>query len=669
MLSLAKPKFAENPEHDSQLIAYGDHRNNAMYYALPSEITAPNATPPVKLFYFASEEQGARLNLHLQLSYPEGDLSPLPVTDAWVQLHCALPLLADTDNSEATTQHYSTQWLPASLEQNQLNGLALELDITNTRVLHQLLTQEQVLPIDSIRVDIKLNFEGLRASFDQSLSFQPIEFYQHCQRLIEDWQQSLNIEEVPDFTSPPMSASVALNFIQNWLENSTTLAWLYEGLEEAIQDAQQEELILRLLEQGWQIDEQGGYQLLPLYQWQDLPDLGDSVDAYDNVSIRWNLQNPCKDTSQWLGKWSLSEYWLSLTEQQRQSIITSAPLFSPFSAVPIELSSLIPLNGIDITKLIAKLHYYAEDRQWKTQEISWQYNASNSEENTVPISQQLWGLVPQGDSFHCYSHYEIWFGLPPGGGWPLPPVRTNQQRLDTPYILLTPETLGLEFIRIEIQADAWSEDIAKIEVRLLSEQVTPVNTQAQHKTVNFLPSPYNSTSTHLIKVDQTCSRVPHYSHYQLILHPVSDQVAAITNDILPLPAERLLITSFHTQVITPTTINISVDESLWQNTETIILRLLPVSEFDPETPSINNKVDIRLLDPQNTSSRWLFWPSSRFNPNAFYWQTDIIALENDERITHSISWQFCQESQLSLNSTLLALPLRVTDDSTRLLTP
>jgi hypothetical protein len=112
-----------------------------------------------------------------------------------------------------------------------------------------------------------------------------------------------------------------------------------------------------------------------------------------------------------------------------------------------------------------------------------------------------------------------------------------------------------------------------------------------------------------------------------------------------------------------------VDDSIWQNTETIILRLIPASDFNPEATTLDDISDIRLLDSQSSSSRWLFWPSSRFNPNAFYWRADIVVLDGTERVTHAISWQFCQESQLTLNSTLLALPSTVTDSSTGVLTP
>lgn len=641
MLSLAHPVW---DQEQTQVIGYRDHLSPARIYLMPSSLTLVqdrNGRPQFSLFAYAGgDAEGWRLSFKLRLEYPSLEpeiladsnentpvVTHLPVQRAQARLSMLIPELDETE-----PKLRKSEWYDIQASADGLTAVAVELSPAEGGLLKDLLTAEN-LQVEALNLDVRLDFTGLRGAHQSVFGFFPAKFDAFLKE-----RMALLAEDAEEEEAASVSASkaLALAWSRDWLERRDHVSFspATSGADAKVQD----EVVLRLFEAAWQQDAGQRYRPRPLAGWSEVSGSGDSLDDPANFRLSWNLCAPVVDQGCWEDSWAFGEFWSGLDAETQDKLFAQVPAMQPLDLVPIHIANTIPLDVNEVRKVAVKLHLFGLSQTWEDHEVVFDANS--------PVTQTQWAVVPRQIPFSYYSAPELFFGMPEGGGWPPPPIRRDFSPRTDPYLPITPSTFGLDYLRLEAQIDAL-DAVGFVEIQLsqeISEGETP-DAEALETVKSVKLSPSNPCRA-VVRSSQSGT---HFCYYRIVVHPEegSADETVVTQDWSPITQSRILVTAFHTHVIHPDIIKLS----LVPGADFQVMRVLV--HLRSETAAADDEGQLLLLDEEQPETSWAYWRTSLFQERSFQWRAELYFAETTALEPRMLPWASSSDGELVFDARMV----------------
>jgi hypothetical protein len=551
-------------------------------------------------------------------------LTHLPVKQAQARLSMLIPELDDTEPAVR-----KSVWHEIEASADGLTAVATELTPNEGVLLEDLLTAE-TLQVDALSMDVSLEYAGLRGAYQAVFSFYPAKYVAFLDAKIERLTEEIEGEGEQPVT---VSRALAMAWSRDWLENRDGVS--FSPLSAAVDTDVIEELVLRLFESGWVVDDDGRYQPRKLIEWQDVGEETDNATEMEAVRLTWNLRSPVADARRWEGDWAFGEFWSGLDAGMRDTLFSRVPAMQPLDAVPIHITNTIPLDAHEVRKVAVKLHLFGLSQSWEDHEVVFDANS--------PVTKTQWAVVPRQAPFNYYYAPEIFFGMPENGGWPPPPVRLEFNSRTDPYLPISPATFGFDYLRFEAQPDAL-ETVGFVEIQLSPDdpnaEVGNETSLSEVKSVKLTPGkPIRAV------ISSSQNGAP-YRCYRVLAHPEtgSEVEPVVTQDWTAITQERLLITAFHTHVLNPEIINCQLKPGPDFQAVRILLRLRP------ETSDPGDEGQLLLLDLAEPEASWTYWRESLFELRAYQWRAEIYFDESTGLDSQTLPWRSASTDVLLFDS-------------------
>lgn len=619
---------------EENLIGFRDHRQPDHLYLLPESVELKvdaGGKPQFMLLLYAGEaREQSYLTLQFAFRYPEaevlsaltsdqGEIGHVPFESGSIRISMTVP---DVDGDRIV----STSWSDFQVNDDSLSKVTIELDKDDSLILEDLLTDDTA--VEPLKAEIEVRYSGFRGAYPATFTFKPDDLFRHCLTELGLSEELITDSSDADIQALPIETVDEIH--RNWISQLQSNATIVSA-ERADDSLVIDEILLRLSQLGWKENDKSLYELQPITSWQGLEAFftdDEEVTASD-FTLTWDLRVPKIDHRSWSGIWNFSGFWHGLDDDTRAELFSKVPVPEPFALVPINVVNCFSFETGEFKKIILKLHYYGASQAWEDHEL-----CLNDVEG---VGARNIAVLPDSSPFFYYYAIEAFYHPPVGGGWPLPPVRTGIKESRDPFIYVSPSLLGLHQILLQAQASAF-DGIGDIEIRLC-EKIDPEEAGHQASVRLNRESPKREVITQ--KGDTT-----YYHFYRIIVHPPAGVDAEPVESVAwePLPQERVLITSYCTQITAPDLIALELSPSETYPADIVLLHLKPSDATD------SFEGELIKLDYETPESSWALWRDSLFSELAYKWRSETY-FNHDSGIPASISdWQLGKEKKLLFDS-------------------
>jgi len=615
---------------EERTVGYRDHQSTGRLYLLPqglSVVRDAGGQPAFSLLGYAGDRsEGWRFTLGLAMAVDtdswetdsEGRrtgvaASPIPIRQASMRLKMVVPV------EEGRREHF-TAWTAADTAGHRIGTVALELEKNQGLILKDLLNAAD-LPVDALTAEIQIEYQGLRPMYPVHFAFSPRQFEEKMKAEIKNMLED-PVDDDFRVHEHALSEDAALALNRQWVESCGPEC--FSPVRSHPDADLTAELALRLLEDGWQAAGESRVTLRPLTQWPALAALADDPQKLSSAEVTWDLRMPKVGQACWIGQWRVAEFWKTLSPEEKSELFAMVPVAEPLKPVPIHITRTVPLDGHQIRKIVVKLHYFGTSLDWEDHEVVF--------DRGDQVFRTSWAILPRQERFYFYYAIQAFFGIPEGGGWPPPDIRLDTRRSESAHLPLNPATLGLVFLKLEAQADAF-ENVGPIEVRIFCRKEPTEENDApelvREQTVRLTPAERERFAL-VRKISDTRRRF-----YRIFVHPPQtvDAEPIGTVELTELPQKRLLITAYHTQVVQPEIVTFRLESSEQFPAVTVMLRVKAVS-----APS-DAEGELLMLDAAEPEGRWSFWPPSIFVEPAYLWKAEVRFAEESENAPVVLDWR------------------------------
>jgi len=618
---------------DENLIGFRDHQQSEKLYLLPSgielETNADNQPQFMLLLYAGEERERSFLTLQLAFQYPETDML-LDLTSDQSEV-CHVPFESGSVRINMTVpnlngdQAVETEWVDFEVDDNSLSKLTIELRKDESLILEDLLSGSDTA-VEPLQAEVEARFSGFRGSFSATFDFKPHDLFQHCITelgLPDNTTMDLNGVE-------PLALPIGtVNEIHRSWVTHTNLEAGIRPIEQATDSKVVDEILSRLSGMVWKQNGEGLYELQPVTLWRGVEQLADDGEViFSDVTVSWDLRVPMPDHRSWRSSWNFSAFWSGLSEDLKSELFSKIPVPEPFSLMPIDVVNSFNFETGEFKKIILKLHYYGASQAWEDHELSLHEIEGVGVRNVA--------VVPDGSPFFYYYAIEAFYNAPVGGGWPPQPIRTGIQKSRDPFIYISPPLLGLKQLSIQVQESAF-DGIGDVEVQLCER--TDQDDQGHQITVIL------NRETPKREIITQKNGAAYYHFYRILIHPPAGlEVDSISMGWLPVPEDRILITSFQTQVIAPDVVNLKLLPSVDYPAEIILLYLKASDAADLF------EGELIKLDLETTEASWAVWRASPFSELSYKWKSEIYFNSDAEFPAALSDWKISGEKSLVFDS-------------------
>jgi len=619
---------------DDKLIGFRAHQQLDRLYLLPSAVelkTDADENPQFMLLLYAGEErERSFLTLQLAFQYPETDalselvsdqsvVSHVPFESGSVRISMTVP---DVDDNRTV----ETEWADFQIDDDLLSKVTIELDRNSSLILEELLNNSDTA-VEPLQVEVEVRYSGFRGAFPATFSFKPYDLFQHYMTelgLPDDAMMDLNVVDIP-----ALPVETVDEIHHRWITQTESETEI-RPIEQATDSHVIDELLLRLSSMAWKQNGGAMYELQPVALWQGLEQLSvDGEDISPDVTVSWNLRAPKIDHRSWHAIWNFSAFWSGLSDDVKSDLFSKVPVPEPFSLIPIDVVNSFSFESGEFKKVILKLHYYGASQEWEDHEL-----CLNDIEG---VGARNIAVLPDGSPFFYYYAIEAFYHAPAGGGWPPQPIRTGIKESKDPFIHISPSLLGIQQLSIQVQESAF-DSIGDVEVQLC-ERTDPDDQGHQTTVILSRETPKREITTR--KGD-----VAYYHFYRILIHPPTGLEAEPvgSEQWLSVPEERILITSYQTQVIAPDFIELKLSPSETYPADIVLLYL----KASDATDSFEG--ELIKLDRETTESSWTLWRETPFSGLSYRWKSEIY-FSSDAGLPATLSdWKLSSEERLLFDS-------------------